>query len=135
MDYYGTMPPLCSEPSDFASRQNADKGAKHSKAAMCTPDKRRLYDVLGVSATCSASEIKKAYFMLSREHHPDKGGDEAKFQDISAAYKVLSDPEKRQRYDAFGDADAKDDLISAMAETFSSDLFSSEGIQIKMSFN
>jgi molecular chaperone DnaJ len=65
-----------------------------------------LYDTLGVSKSASPDEIKKAYRKLAREYHPDRNpGDaaaEAKFKDVQAAYDVLSDPDKRKQYDAFG---------------------------------
>jgi molecular chaperone DnaJ len=62
-----------------------------------------LYDTLGVPKNASADEIKKAYRKLAREHHPDaSSGDESRFKEIQGAYDVLSDPEKRQQYDAFG---------------------------------
>ena len=61
------------------------------------------YDTLGVTKSASAEEIKKAYRSLAREHHPDaSGGDEARFKEIQGAYDVLSDPDKRKQYDAFG---------------------------------
>lgn len=60
------------------------------------------YDVLGVSKTASADEIKKAFRRLSRKHHPDTGGTEEKFKELNEAYQVLSDPEKRSQYDQFG---------------------------------
>jgi molecular chaperone DnaJ len=67
-----------------------------------------LYDTLGVAKNASADEIKKAYRKLAREHHPDaSGGDEAKFKEIQGAYDVLSDPEKRKQYDAFGTANGR----------------------------
>jgi molecular chaperone DnaJ len=66
-----------------------------------------LYDTLGVAKNASADEIKKAYRKLAREHHPDQGGDEAKFKEIQGAYDVLSDPEKRQQYDSFGSANGR----------------------------
>lgn len=67
--------------------------------------KRDYYEVLGVSKTASADEIKKAYRRLAVKYHPDKeGGDEAKFKEASEAYEVLKDQQKRQRYDQFGHA-------------------------------
>ncbi len=66
--------------------------------------KRDYYEVLGVGKTASADELKKAFRRAAVEHHPDKGGDEAKFKEINEAYEVLKDPSKRQRYDQFGHA-------------------------------
>ena len=63
-----------------------------------TADKT-YYQVLGVSDKASTDEIKKAFKKLARQHHPDAGGDEAKFKEISAAYDVLSDTQKREEYD------------------------------------
>ena len=57
------------------------------------------YNTLGVSKNATPDEIKKSYRKLASQHHPDKGGDKAKFQDIQAAYDTLSSPEKRQQYD------------------------------------
>lgn len=60
------------------------------------------YDLLGVSKSASANEIKKAYHKLARAYHPDVNPDKAaaeKFKTITAAYELLSDPEKRKRYD------------------------------------
>jgi len=64
------------------------------------------YKILGVSRTANADEIKKAYRKLARQHHPDAGGDEAKFKQINEAYEVLSDDKKRKMYDQFGTANA-----------------------------
>ena len=65
------------------------------------------YQILGVSKNASEKEIKQAYRRLARKYHPDLNpGDksaEAKFKEINAAYEVLSDPEKRKKYDQFGD--------------------------------
>ncbi len=67
--------------------------------------KRDYYEVLGVSKSASADEIKKAFRRLAVKYHPDKeGGDEAKFKEINEAYEILKDPSKRQRYDQFGHA-------------------------------
>ncbi len=61
------------------------------------------YNILGISKGASADEIKKAYRTLAHQHHPDKsGGDEAKFKEINEAYQVLSNPQKRQQYDQYG---------------------------------
>jgi molecular chaperone DnaJ len=66
--------------------------------------KRDYYEVLGVSKSASADELKKAFRRQAVQHHPDRGGDEAKFKEINEAYEVLKDPSKRQRYDQFGHA-------------------------------
>ena len=69
-------------------------------------EKRDYYEVLGVAKSASADEIKSAYRKLAMKYHPDRNpGDEeakAKFQEASEAYEVLSNDEKRQRYDQFG---------------------------------
>jgi curved DNA-binding protein len=74
----------------------ADSGAPH----------RDFYEVLGVGRNADQSEIQRAYRKLARTHHPDVNKDpaaETRFKEISEAYDVLSDPELRKRYDAFGE--------------------------------
>lgn len=63
------------------------------------------YEILGVERNSSEAAIKKAYRKLARQYHPDinkEAGAQARFQDVSEAYEVLSDPEKRKRYDELG---------------------------------
>ena len=70
--------------------------------------KRDYYEVLGVSKNANESEIKKAYRKLAIQYHPDKNPDdktaEAKFKEAAEAYEVLSNKEKKARYDQFGHA-------------------------------
>ncbi|XP_046542388.1 dnaJ homolog subfamily A member 2-like [Haliotis rubra] len=63
----------------------------------------KLYEILGVSKNASDNEIKKAYYKLAKEFHPDKNPESGeKFKEISFAYEVLSNQEKRETYDRFG---------------------------------
>jgi DnaJ family protein B protein 4 len=64
-----------------------------------------LYQTLGVSPEASSKEITKAYRKQCLKHHPDKGGNEDTFKQVSEAYQVLSDPEKKKLYDAYGTTD------------------------------
>jgi len=73
-----------------------------SSASNADIDNKKLYEVLGVTKEASSNEIKKTYFKLAKEHHPDKGGDPEKFKEIQAAYEVLSNPEKKEIYDKYG---------------------------------
>lgn len=77
-------------------------------------DKRDYYEVLGVNRNASEDEIKKAYRKEAKKYHPDlHPGDkeaEAKFKEVNEAYEVLSDSEKKSRYDQFGHAGVDPEL-------------------------
>ncbi len=81
---------------------------------MAPASKRDYYDILGVDRNASDDELKKAYRKLARQYHPDlqagdhqKKSSEEKFKEVNEAYEVLSDQEKRKRYDMFGHAGAQ----------------------------
>ncbi|MEM1433114.1 MAG: molecular chaperone DnaJ [Pseudomonadota bacterium] len=88
--------------------------------------KRDYYEVLGVSQTAEAADIKKAYRRLAMKYHPDRNSDDdgadAKFKEASEAYEILSDAEKRAAYDRFGHAGV--DGSAAGAEGFAGGAFS-----------
>lgn len=62
-------------------------------------DNNKFYEVLGVSKSSSSDEIKKTFRKSALREHPDKGGDPEKFKEMTVAYEVLGDPEKRKLYD------------------------------------
>lgn len=103
--------------------------------------KRDYYEVLGVSKSASADEIKKAYRKVAMQFHPDRNpGDKAaeeKFKEAAEAYEILSDVDKRAQYDRFGHAGVSgngrgfgggmnmDDIFSQFGDVFGEDLFGS----------
>jgi len=78
------------------------------------------YQTLGVSKTASDAEVKKAYKKLARQYHPDLNPNNAeaekKFKEISEAYAVLSDKEKREKYDRFGSGSFGDQFSQAWSQ-------------------
>ncbi len=78
------------------------------------PTKRDYYEILGVSRDADINEIKRAYRKLAMKYHPDRNKDDAeaaeKFREVTEAYEVLSDAEKRKRYDQYGHAGVDDQM-------------------------
>src|SRR5689334_17870263 len=105
--------------------------------------KRDYYEILGVTKTASAEEIKKAYRKVAMQFHPDRNpGDksaEEKFKEAAEAYEILSDADKRSQYDRFGHAGVSgngrggfsggnmnmDDIFSQFGDIFGEDIFGS----------
>lgn len=86
------------------------------------------YDTLGVAKTATPDEIKKAYRKLASQHHPDKGGDTAMFQQVEEAYRILSDPRQRQQYDMEQQGGARSFRFSGGGSDFDiNDLFGQFG--------
>ncbi len=92
--------------------------------------KRDYYEILGLSRDVSKNDIKKSYRRLALQYHPDRNPDnkeaEGRFKELSEAYAVLSDPEKRQMYDQFGHAGVTGSGFrgfSGFEDIFSSDIF------------
>src|ERR1700748_3381113 len=63
---------------------------------------KNYYEILGIDKKATQDDIKKAFRKLAQKHHPDKGGDESKFKEITEAYSVLGDERKRREYDSYG---------------------------------
>lgn len=77
----------------------------HSSAPRASA--RNPYSVLGVNKSASAGEIKKAYYGLAKKWHPDQNKDPTareKFQEVQSAYEILSDPQKKEQFDQYGEA-------------------------------
>ncbi|KAK0207969.1 hypothetical protein DFS33DRAFT_397101 [Desarmillaria ectypa] len=81
---------------------------KKAEVALKRSKTKDYYKILGVPRECSSADIKKAYRKESLKHHPDKGGDEEQFKLVAEAHTVLSDPEKRSKYDNGDDEDGMD---------------------------
>ncbi|KAL6225880.1 hypothetical protein ACLB2K_004729 [Fragaria x ananassa] len=73
-------------------------------------DNSKYYEILGVPKTASQDDLKKAYRKAAIKNHPDKGGDPEKFKELAQAYEVLSDLEKREIYDQFGEDALKEGM-------------------------
>ncbi|XP_030455500.1 dnaJ protein homolog [Syzygium oleosum] len=88
-------------------------------------DNTRYYEVLGVSKHASQDDLKKAYRKAAIKNHPDKGGDPEKFKELAQAYEVLSDPEKREIYDQYGEDALKEGMAGGGGGHDPFDIFSS----------
>lgn len=75
-----------------------------------TINNTKHYETLGIGKEASQADIKKAYINAAKIHHPDKGGNADKFNEVQQAYEVLNDPEKRSNYDRYGDKPVTEDI-------------------------
>lgn len=88
-------------------------------------DNTKYYDILAVSKSATPDELKKAYRKAAIKNHPDKGGDPEKFKELAQAYEVLSDPEKREIYDQYGEDALKEGMGGGGASHNPFDIFES----------
>ncbi|KAL3620247.1 hypothetical protein CASFOL_035159 [Castilleja foliolosa] len=88
-------------------------------------DNTKYYEILGVPKTASPDDLKKAYKKAAIKNHPDKGGDPEKFKELAHAYEVLSDPEKREIYDQYGEDALKEGMGGGGGGHDPFDIFSS----------
>ncbi|KMS98345.1 hypothetical protein BVRB_4g093420 [Beta vulgaris subsp. vulgaris] len=88
-------------------------------------DSTRYYEILGVPKNASPEDLKKAYKKAAIKNHPDKGGDPEKFKELAHAYEVLSDPEKREIYDQYGEDALKEGMGGGGGAHDPFDIFSS----------
>ncbi|KAH0755505.1 hypothetical protein KY290_025775 [Solanum tuberosum] len=88
-------------------------------------DNTKYYEILGVPKTAAQEDLKKAYRKAAIKNHPDKGGDPEKFKELAQAYEVLSDPEKREIYDQYGEDALKEGMGGGGGGHDPFDIFSS----------
>ncbi|MCL7028209.1 hypothetical protein MKW94_027813 [Papaver nudicaule] len=88
-------------------------------------DNTKYYEVLGVPKNAAPEDLKKAYRKAAIKNHPDKGGDPEKFKELAQAYEVLSDPEKREIYDQYGEDALKEGMGGGGGGHDPFDIFSS----------
>ena len=87
-----------------------------------------LYEILGVNKNSSNEEIKSQYRNKAKSCHPDKGGDKEKFQLLSNAYHILSNPELKQNYDNTGDTDSKEVMFTKFLDANIGQIVSNEAL-------
>jgi DnaJ family protein A protein 2 len=88
---------------EFAGMQGGRGGGGPKKEV----DNKKYYELLCVEKNATYDQIKKSYRKLALKNHPDKGGDPEKFKEITNAYEVLSDKDKRELYDQYGEEGVK----------------------------
>ena len=87
----------------FNFDERGGKGGSKDQKKSKKVDNDKYYDLLGIQKDATDKDIKKAYRKKALKEHPDKGGDEEKFKEITKAHQILSDPQKRAAYDRLGE--------------------------------